>query len=217
MPYKDLREYLESLKCRGLLQIVDDEVNKDTELVPLVRLQFRGLPEARRRAFWFRRVTDALGRRFDGSVTVGSWRASRAVYGAALELEPENIAQRWAAVPGNHLKPVVVGRERASVKEVVRRVPNLGEGVDLFPHLISTRGSSRAVSDGRGMGDTRSGERGVQLGDVSGYGEGAGPYRLLHGRGHATYSYSLERRGNWGARWRQQCSSAARRRCNWRR
>ena len=46
MAYKNLREYLAELQRRDLLHIVEDEISKDTELVPLVRLQFRGLPEA---------------------------------------------------------------------------------------------------------------------------------------------------------------------------
>ena len=74
MRYLDLREYLGELSRRGLLQIVDERICKDTELVPLVRLQFRGLPDAQRKAFWFRNVTDARGREFDGSVVLGRAR-----------------------------------------------------------------------------------------------------------------------------------------------
>ena len=70
MRYLDLREYLGELSRRGLLQIVDERICKDTELVPLVRLQFRGLPDAQRKAFWFRNVTDARGREFEGSVVL---------------------------------------------------------------------------------------------------------------------------------------------------
>jgi len=72
MPYRDLRDYVGELARRGLLQVVDEKICKDTELVPLVRLQFRGLPEAARKAFWFRKVTDARGREFDGSVVLGA-------------------------------------------------------------------------------------------------------------------------------------------------
>ena len=58
MAYRNLREYLAALDARGLLRTVDEPICKDTELVPLVRLQFRGLPESERRAFWFRNVRD---------------------------------------------------------------------------------------------------------------------------------------------------------------
>jgi len=72
MAYKNLRDYLAHLQDRDLLHVVEDRISKDTELVPLVRLQFRGLAEDHRKAFWFRNVTDARGRDFDASVVLGS-------------------------------------------------------------------------------------------------------------------------------------------------
>src|SRR5215475_10053251 len=121
MPYRDLRDYIGELSRRGLLQIVDEKVCKDTELVPLVRLQFRGLPEPQRKAFWFRNVSDARGREFDASVVLGALGSSRAIYAAALSTEPEHIADAWARAHGNHLKPRVVPRTDAPVKEIVHR------------------------------------------------------------------------------------------------
>ena len=41
--YRDLGEYLKALQNHGLLVRIKREVNKDPELHPLVRLQFRGL------------------------------------------------------------------------------------------------------------------------------------------------------------------------------
>ena len=38
MAFKNLREYLAELQRRDLLHVVEDEISKDTELVPLVRL-----------------------------------------------------------------------------------------------------------------------------------------------------------------------------------
>jgi len=46
--YKDLRDYTRTLEGQGLLIRVKHQINKDTELHPLVRLQFRGLPEEQR-------------------------------------------------------------------------------------------------------------------------------------------------------------------------
>ena len=40
--YPDLHDHLEELDRRGLLVRVNREINKDTELHPLVRWQFRG-------------------------------------------------------------------------------------------------------------------------------------------------------------------------------
>jgi UbiD family decarboxylase len=140
LPYRSLRDYVAALTERGLLHIIDEPTSKDTELVPLVRLQFRGLPEPQRKAFWFRNVTDARGRHFEGSVVLGSLGSSRAIYATALGVQDGEIAQTWARVQGNHLPPVMVDRAAAPVKEHVLRKPDLGLGVDLFPHLISTPG-----------------------------------------------------------------------------
>ena len=63
--YRDLREQLEALDRAGLLVRIDELINKDTELMPLVRWQFRGLPEEERRAFLFTNVTDVKGRKYD--------------------------------------------------------------------------------------------------------------------------------------------------------
>src|ERR1051326_6416005 len=93
MGYLDLREYIGELSRRGLLQIVDERICKDTELVPLVRLQFRGLPDAQRRAFWFRNVTDARGREFEGSVVLGALGSSLAIFAPTSQTEPDGIAK----------------------------------------------------------------------------------------------------------------------------
>jgi len=132
MPYLDLREYVGELSRRGLLQIVDEKICKDTELVPLVRLQFRGLPEAQRKAFWFRNVSDVRGRKFDGSVVLGALGGSRAIYAAALSTEPEPIADSWARAHGNHLPPRLIERKSAPVKEIVLRTPKLEGGSIAF-------------------------------------------------------------------------------------
>ncbi len=40
--YNDLREHLAALSDAGLLQVVDEPVDKNSEMHPLVRWQFRG-------------------------------------------------------------------------------------------------------------------------------------------------------------------------------
>ena len=57
-PYKDLREFIAALDEKQKLYRIQREINKDTELQPLVRWQFRGLPEESRRGFLFENVTD---------------------------------------------------------------------------------------------------------------------------------------------------------------
>jgi 3-polyprenyl-4-hydroxybenzoate decarboxylase len=51
--YKDLREHIQALETNGKLLRIKKLINKDTELMPLVRWQFRGLREEERRAFLF--------------------------------------------------------------------------------------------------------------------------------------------------------------------
>ncbi len=74
--YKDLREYVQVLEQNGRLVRIKRKINKDTELMPLVRWQFRGLPQKDRKAFLFENVTDVKGKKYDTPVLVGSHSAS---------------------------------------------------------------------------------------------------------------------------------------------
>ncbi len=51
--YKDLRQYIKVLAQHDKLFRISQEINKDTQLHPMVRWQFRGLPEKERRALLF--------------------------------------------------------------------------------------------------------------------------------------------------------------------
>ena len=68
--YKDLREHISSLEAAGKLVRVKREINKDTELMPLVRWQFRGLGESQRRAFLFEKVVDVEGIKYDIPISI---------------------------------------------------------------------------------------------------------------------------------------------------
>ena len=68
---QDLRTHLQNLQQRELLRRVTIPINKDTELMPLVRWQFRGLPEEQRTGFLFENVTNAKGQSLKGGVAVG--------------------------------------------------------------------------------------------------------------------------------------------------
>ena len=90
MPYRDLRDYIEELTRRDLLYVIDDEISKDTELVPLVRLQFRGLAEPQRKAFWFKNVTDARGINFEASVLVANMMKIVSIHLAEIDSQSMN-------------------------------------------------------------------------------------------------------------------------------
>src|SRR4051794_36493326 len=84
-PRLDLHQHLADLEAAGLLVRIDRPVNKDTELIPLVRWQFiGGVPEEQRRAFLFTNVTDGKGRKYDMPVVVGALAASPAIYALGM-------------------------------------------------------------------------------------------------------------------------------------
>ncbi|MGZ9262342.1 MAG: UbiD family decarboxylase [Candidatus Binatia bacterium] len=138
--FKDLREHIAALDKAGLLVKIDERINKDTELMPLVRWQFRGLPEEERRAFMFTNVVDAKGRKYDIPVVVGTLAATRQIYGFGLQCAPEEIVDRWNHAQSNPIAPKIV--DKAPVHEEVHIGASLLEHGALgeFPVPISTPG-----------------------------------------------------------------------------
>ena len=106
--YKDIREYLEALDRNGKLRRIKRLINKDTELVPLVRLQFRGLPEAQRTAFVFDNITDVKGKRYSGSVVLGALGGSEEIYALGMMCKPEEIQEKRARTERNPIAPKLV-------------------------------------------------------------------------------------------------------------
>jgi 4-hydroxy-3-polyprenylbenzoate decarboxylase len=143
--YSDLRSYLAVLEERGRLVRIHQPIDKDTEMHPLVRLQFRGLPEAERRAFLFEDVVDSTGRRYDIPVVVGCTAASREIYAIGMQVEtPGDINRRWAEAQRNPVPPVRV--ERGAVHDHVhtgRDLEGIG-GLGFLPVPISTPGFDNA-------------------------------------------------------------------------
>ncbi len=70
--YGDFRDYLKALEERGKLTRIKREINKDTQLHPVVRLQYRGLPEEERNAFLFENVIDSRGKRYQVPVAISA-------------------------------------------------------------------------------------------------------------------------------------------------
>ena len=87
--YKDLREYIEVLDKNGKLVRIKREINKDTELHPLVRWQLRGLPEKERKAFLCEKTVDVKGKKSDKPVHVAVHAPRRDVYALAMDCIPE--------------------------------------------------------------------------------------------------------------------------------
>ena len=92
---RDFRAHIEALDQRGLLVRVKHPINKDTELHPLVRLQFRVLPEEAGKAFLFENIHDSRGAEFTIPVLVGGLAASEEIYALGLQCHRNEIADRW--------------------------------------------------------------------------------------------------------------------------
>jgi UbiD family decarboxylase len=140
-----LGEYVQGLDKAGKLVRITTPVNKDTELHPLVRLQFRGLPESQRKAFIFENVTDSKGRQYPIPVLVGALAGSADIYALGMGCKIEEIADVWQAALAKPLTPNRI--EKAACQEVVITGDELtqeGRGLGRLPIPISTPGFDNA-------------------------------------------------------------------------
>ena len=142
--YGDLREYLDVLEKNGKLVTIQRPINKDTEMHPLVRLQFRGLPEKDRKAFLFRHVTDSTGKRYDIPVVVGCMAASREIYAYGMNCAIDDVPARWHQALVHPIPPVLV--DTGPVQEVILKGSELESagGISFIPVPISTPGFDNA-------------------------------------------------------------------------
>ena len=144
--YPDLHDHLTALDDAGLLYRIDRAVDKDSELHPLVRWQFRGgIPEAERKAFLFTDVRDAAGRGFDFPVLVGGLAASAEIYAIGMGVPVAEIGAAWRRAMANPIPPREVAN--APCQEIVLRGADLdgpGRGLDALPVPISTPGYDAA-------------------------------------------------------------------------
>jgi 4-hydroxy-3-polyprenylbenzoate decarboxylase len=126
----------------GLLIRVERPINKDTEMHPLVRWQFRGgIEEKDRKAFLFTNVTDSKGRKYDIPVLVGGLAANREIYRIGMGCPFEEIDERWIKAAAHPVPPRVV--EHAPAQAVIttgRELDKPGRGLDGIPLPISTPG-----------------------------------------------------------------------------
>ena len=140
--YRDLHEHLAALDEAGFLFTIDEPVNKDTEMHPLVRWQFRGgMAEKDRKAFLFTNIVDAKGRRYDKPVVIGALAANAQIYSIGMGVGLDEIGSTWDRAIANPIPPIVV--EDAPCHEVVIEGNDLdgpSRGLDALPIPISTPG-----------------------------------------------------------------------------
>src|SRR6185312_9009170 len=143
--YRDLREHIAALDEAGLLHRVDRAINKDTEMHPLVRWQYRGgIPEDRRKAWLFTNVVDSTGRRYEAPVLVGGLAGTRRIYALGMGCALEDVGARWEAALKNPVPPVMV--DEAPAQDVVYTGEDLKRwgGLLNLPVPISTPGYDNA-------------------------------------------------------------------------
>jgi UbiD family decarboxylase len=161
--YPDLHDHIDVLKKAGLLLVVDRQINKDTEMHPLVRWQFRGgIPEDDRRAFLFTNITDSKGRAFDIPVLVCGLAGNRAIYSLGMQCAIDEIRDKWIRAMSHPIPPRLV--ERAPCQELVYTGADLrnGHGLDDLPVPISTPGWDNAPYTTSSHFITRDPETGIQ-------------------------------------------------------
>ena len=161
--YRDLHEHIAALREAGLLIEVDRRINKDTEMHPLVRWQFRGGIDAEdRKAFLFTNVTDSKGRDFDIPVLVCGLAANTRVYEMGMGVPLAEIKENWIRAMNAPIEPNVV--EDAPCHEIVHRDTELlnGNGLDALPVPISSPGWDNAPYTTSSHFITKDPETGVQ-------------------------------------------------------
>ena len=161
--YRDLHEHIAALREAGLLIEVDRRINKDTEMHPLVRWQFRGGIDAEdRKAFLFTDVTDSKGREFDIPVLVCGLAANSRVYEMGMGVPLAEIKENWIRAMNAPIQPSVV--EDAPCHEIVYRDNELlnGNGLDALPVPISSPGWDNAPYTTSSHFITKDPETGVQ-------------------------------------------------------
>ncbi|HVB88560.1 MAG TPA: UbiD family decarboxylase [Beijerinckiaceae bacterium] len=162
--YPDLHDHIEALEAAGLLVRVDRPINKDTEMHPLVRWQFRGgIPERERKAFLFTHVIDGKGKRYDIDVVVGALAANREIYRIGLGCELDEIEATWNRAIAAPIEPKLV--DHAPCQEIVimgEELDRPGQGLDGVPVPISTPGWDNAPYTTLSQYITRDPDTGVQ-------------------------------------------------------
>jgi UbiD family decarboxylase len=162
--YPDLHDHIAALEKAGQLIRVDRPINKDTEMHPLVRWQFRGgLKESERKAFLFTHVVDSKGKRYDIPVIVGGLAANREIYRIGLGCELDKIEETWARATSAPIPARVV--ENAPCHEIIIMGDELnkeGKGLDGIPVPISTPGWDNAPYTTLSQFITKDPDTGVQ-------------------------------------------------------
>ena len=143
--YPDFQDHLKRLDEAGLLTSIDKPVNKDTEMHPLVRWQFRGgIAEADRKAFVFNNITCSRGQSYGLPVAVGALSANRAIYSIGIGAGVDEIGKVWSNAIANPIAPREISDAPCHEVVIDSDLEGDGKGLDQLPIPISTPGFDSA-------------------------------------------------------------------------
>jgi len=162
--YRDLHAHIAELEAKDLVVRIDREIDKDSEMHPLMRWQFvGGLKEEERKAFLFTNIVDGRGRKYEIPVIVGGMAANRAIYATGMDCDLADIQEKWDRAIANPVDPVEV--TDAPCHEIVETgdvISEEGHGVDILPIPVSTPGFDSAPTLSATNVITKDPETGVQ-------------------------------------------------------
>jgi 4-hydroxy-3-polyprenylbenzoate decarboxylase len=151
--YSDLTEYLNALQAKDKLYRIKRKIIKETELTPLVRLQYRGLPESQRKGFLFENVYSIKGNKYEIPVATGIYASSTEIYALGLGCDisnQENLVQcinnKWEE---GLLHPIETEQvAHAPSQEIIIEGEKLledGNGIELLPIPVELPGFSGQI------------------------------------------------------------------------
>jgi 4-hydroxy-3-polyprenylbenzoate decarboxylase len=144
--YADLHEHVLALQRAGLLIVIDEPINKDNEMHPLVRWQYRGgIAEEDRRAFLFTQPTDGKGAHYDIAVLVAGLAANPEVYRIGFGRALAEIGPAWVKALAAPVEPrVVAAAPCQEICVIGNALDATGAALDGLPVPISTPGFDNA-------------------------------------------------------------------------
>ncbi|HEY8693437.1 MAG TPA: UbiD family decarboxylase [Chloroflexota bacterium] len=167
--HRDLRAFLDSLEARGKLYRFREPIDKDRELLPLMRVQLRGLPDAERKVLLFEDVRSATGQRYDMRVVGGVYGLTEEVVALGMGCDsPDDMLERWHLALERPLPPKLVAS--GPVQEEVHVGDELlSLGLDEIPVPLEDPGFSQVIRTGLPM-ITRDPETGItNVGTYNGF------------------------------------------------
>jgi 4-hydroxy-3-polyprenylbenzoate decarboxylase len=146
--FKSLRDFVEHAERKGLLYRYRDPININTELVPLARVQARGVPDENRKLLLFEHPIDSKGRAYEIPVLSGAYAASDRLMFESLGCDSYDEAVERVCYAFEHLIPPV-RLDNGPVHEVVHTGAELNElGLEEIPVPVQEVGLTGVIRFG---------------------------------------------------------------------